>query len=495
MKRSREYRIYEIIPGALSWAILAASFIVSFLKPLWAIYFIILFDFYWLVRVSYFVLYLIISWRRFYAEQKKDWFAILQKDFPDRWRQYTHLVFIPTYKEPFSVVEGTLAALEKASYDQKRLWVIVGLEERDPDHIQKRRQIENRFSNSFFRLTVTVHTLQPDELAGKSANAYHMAHVAKGIIDKEQGDYDTYIVSNFDSDTQVHPQYFAYLTHAFLSHPNPYRTSFQPIAVYNNNLWRAPSLTRVVANSTTFWLMTELSRPEQMFTFSSHSMSWRALVDVGFWDRTIVTEDSRIFIQCFLRYKGEYSIQPLYIPVSMDTVEGETFWRTVRNQYRQILRWAYSVEHFPYMMYHFRRMREIPFQKRFHLLFKLFEGVVSWATAPLLILVLGRLPLFIAGSVQNPHVIVQNAPFVLEWLMRFAMIGIFASAVFNVLLIPHHEFKKDKWRPFILVAQWFLLPITMIAFGSAPALHAQTRLMLGKYMGFWNTEKIRKPSV
>jgi len=32
----------------------------------------------------------------------------------------------------------------------------------------------------------------------------------------------------------------------------------------------------------------------------------------------------------------------------------------------------------------------------------------------------------------------------------------------------------------------------MIFFSALPALDAQARLMLGKYMGFWPTEKIRK---
>lgn len=491
-KRSTVYRMYEMIPGAITWTILAGSVLISFVKPLWAIYFIIVYDVYWLVRLSYFVVYLLVSWQKFQSASRIDWHERLIREYAGKWEPYIHLVFIPTYQEPIALLKDTIAGIAATKYENSRLWVIVGFEARDPDHHKKKTALESEFSGVFYHFTTTVHKLAPDELAGKSANASHMGKEVKKLIDAEALPYERFIVSNLDSDTVVHPQYFSYLTYTFASHPNPYRSSFQPIAVYDNNLWSAPTFTRVVANSTTFWLMTELSRPEQMFTFSSHSMSFKALVDVGFWDKTIVTEDSRIFIQCFLKYQGDYSIQPLFIPVSMDTVTGATLSMTIRNQYRQILRWAYSVEHFPYMLHHFRREKGIPARLRFHYLFKLGEGLISWATAPFIILILGRLPLYVAGSLEHTEAVVYNAPFILEWLMRFALIGIFVSALFSTLLVPREKLKKRGiLSASMLVLQWVFLPVTMIVFGAIPAIHAQTRLMLGKYMGFYNTIKLR----
>lgn len=491
LKKSKEYRFYEIMPGALVWTVFILAILFSFLRPLWVIYFIIVFDFYWLVRISYFVFYLILSWHKYKQVQKYDWHRKLELEFGQEWNKYLNLVFLPIYTEPVEVIEDTLNGLKNSSYPVKRLWVIVGFEYRDPKHIDKKKYIEEKYSHCFYRFTTTVHKLKGDELAGKGSNGHFMGTEVKRIVDEEGLAYDKLIVSNFDIDTVIHPQYFSYLTHAFLSHPNPYRSSFQPLALYNNNIWSAPSFARVVANSTTFWLMTELARPERMFTFSSHSMSWQALVDVGFWDKTIVTEDSRIFIQCLMRYDGDYEITPMYIPVSMDTVVAGSIWKTIKNQFRQQLRWAYGVEHFPFMLYHFRRNKLIPRSKKVKYLFNLGEGQLSWATAPILIFVLGRLPLYIAGELHDTNVLVQNAPFVLEWLMGIAMIGIAASAFFNLLMVPAQKLKKRRFAPFILLAQWILLPVTLVIFGSFASITAQTKIMLGRYMGFWNTEKSR----
>jgi len=116
----------------------------------------------------------------------------------------------------------------------------------------------------------------------------------------------------------------------------------------------------------------------------------------------------------------------------------------------------------------------------------------SWSTAPLLILILGYLPLWAAGDVEKSTVIAQNAPFVLQWLMSIAMIGIFASAILNVLLLPSDVPGNKYLKLSVALLQWILLPITLIFFGSIPAIDAQTRLFFGKYLGFYTAKKVRK---
>jgi len=492
MKDKTKIRIYEIIPGLLLWTALIGSIVLSFIKPLWVIYFIIVFDLYWLTKVIYFVFYMIHSVRKYKNDIKINW---LEKTKSlKNWQRIHHIVFLPTAGESLDVLRGTLNSLLKSDYPKDKMMVVLAGEGRmKDDFLPKADVIKHEYSDKFYKLLITVHPDGlPDEIKGKGANAHYAGHKAKEMIDELDIPYKDIIVSYFDSDTCVHERYFSCLTYKYLTHPNPLKTSYQPVALYNNNIWESTPIMRVAAFGTTFWLLTELARPERLFTFSSHSMSWQALVDVGFWQKDIVTDDSRIFLQCFIHYNGDYTVTPMYVPVSMDTVMAKGFWRSLKNLYKQQRRWAWGVEHFPHMVFHFSKNKLIPFKKKIKYLWNLTEGMFSWATAPLFILILGRLPLWVVKGQESTSVVIQNTPFVLEWLMALAMAGIFMSAVFNYLLLSSRPKNVGSYHSLVMFAQWILLPVTLIIFGSIPAVEAQTRLMIGKHLGFWVTEKARK---
>jgi hypothetical protein len=222
-------------------------------------------------------------------------------------------------------------------------------------------------------------------------------------------------------------------------------------------------------------------------------MPFRALVDVGFWQKDIVTEDSRIFLQCLLHYNGEYEVTPIYVPVSMDTVMADTWYRSLVNLYKQQRRWAWGVEHFPYLVSRFVRNPNFPLKKKLFYLWTLGEGMYTWATAPLMIFILGYLPFWVAPEALRSGVFFQNTPHTLEWLMRLSMLGVLISAVASMSILPPRPAHKGTRSTIVMFLQWALVPVTFVVFGSFPALDAQTRLLLGKYMGFNVTEKKRKP--
>ena len=122
----------------------------------------------------------------------------------------------------------------------------------------------------------------------------------------------------------------------------------------------------------------------------------------------------------------------------------------------------------------------------------MIEGFWSWATAALLIFFLGWLPLVWGGEAFNVSLLSYNLPRITTNIMTLAMIGMFVSSIISMLLLPPRPPHYSRWKNLSMIFQWLLLPITLIVFGTFPSLDAQARLIIGKRLGFWVTEKKRK---
>lgn len=490
----QRYRIYEILPGLSVWTTLILAIFLAFVKPLWMIYFIIVFDVYWVLRVINFSFYLIVAWRRLKRSFKTDWHKRMLTT--KHWQDKRHVVFLTVYNETWDVVSSAIESVSEAAYDASKFTIVIAGEERNGAHCQEiYNLIKENFSDAFDSVRFTMHPANcHDEIAGKGSNLHYSEKETKKYIDEQGWDYDKVIVTVFDIDTVCHKHYFSCLTYLYETHPNPTRSSFQPIALYNNNMWESHAPLRIMAFGTTFWIMTSLARQDSLVTFSSHSMSFTALVDAGFHDKRIVSEDSRIFYQSFLAYDGDYEVTPLYLPVSMDTVRDDKFWNSVKNLYKQQRRWAWGVEHVPYLLWEFRKKgNAIPLWKRAKWIFLEWEGKWSWALAALIITILGRLPLLesIAGEDVRQTALFFNAPHILEILMTMAMVGLVLSATFSIPLLPKRPESHPRHKYIFMVLQWLLMPIVMIFVSAIPALDAITHLMFGKYLGFNISQKKR----
>jgi len=387
IKNARERRIYrllEIFPGFLSWFSLALLFFLSWQKPLWIAFFIIAFDLLWLMRIIYRSFLLRSGYRKMREHEKADWIGKLEKIESKNWRDYYHLVILPMYKEPLTLARETFLALEKTDYPKDRIIIVLAVEERAREEVEETAEaIKSEFGEKFFKLLVTWHPDGlPGEIPGKGSNETWGARKAKEeVIDPLNIPYEKIMVSSLDIDTILPPKYFSCLTYHYLTCDKPERTSFQPIPLFINNIWQVPVPSRIFSFSTTFWNTMNQASPDYMVTFSSHSMSFKALVDVDFRQTNVVSDDSRIFWQCFLRYDGDYKVIPLYYPVSMDAVIAPTYFQTMKNVYRQQKRWAYGAGEIPYILFGFLNNKKIPLFKKLRSAFELIEGHWSWATA------------------------------------------------------------------------------------------------------------------
>jgi cellulose synthase/poly-beta-1,6-N-acetylglucosamine synthase-like glycosyltransferase len=527
-------RLIEILPGFLSWTTLIGLSVLALVIPYWVAIFIIVYDVYVLIRAIYMSVHLVYAYRRLRKMSAIDWLTRCKKVcknldayitettnklattgtwqlkqlhqnlleikknnvriFP--WDQVHHVVVLPTYNESISVLRSSLESLTKTSFPKNRMHIVVGFEKRIGKAAYQKADILTReFSHHFGTFLTTFH---PDGLPGekqvKSANATWAIKKIEGVLNEKNIPTDNILVSNFDSDTVVGPSYFSHLTYNFITHPDRYHISYQPLPMYHNNVWDAPSFSRVIATGSTFWQMIESTRPERLVTFSSHSMTLRALKDVNYWQTDIISEDSRIFWQCLLRYNGHYRTEPLYTSVSMDAALADTWWQTLKNQYKQKRRWAWGIENFPYLALGFLQNKKISLRTKLTYTLRTLEGHFSWATTPIIVAGLGWLPIFFGSPDFHSTVLSYSLPYMTRTIMTIAMFGLLISTALSLLLLPARPSYIKPWRYIPMTFQWALFPFIATMLSAFPALDAETRLMLGRDLHFNVMQKTRKMS-
>lgn len=485
------YRFLEILPGFVSWLTLIAVVLLSIYKPFLAAYFIIAFSIYWVLKTAFLSYHLRHNWRRLRHHMALDWQPLLTRF---EYGHLYHLVIFPFYKEPKEVVEATINSLANVKYDKQKIIVVLAAEERaGANAIGIANEMKEKYGATFGGFFVTRHPADvPGEMAGKGSNvSYAIEEVRKNFIEVNKIPHDHILVSNFDVDTVLYKDYFNCLVWHFLTAERPLKSSFQPVPIFNNNMWQAGSLSRVVAMSSTFWEMVQQERPERMATFSSHSASFQALYEVNYWQRNMVSEDSRIYWNLMMANNGEYDVVPLSYPVSMDANVGQNLFDTIKNIYKQHRRWTYGVENFSYITYHFTKNKNISLGKRIKVTLQQAEGYWSLVTNPIMLFVLGWAPIFLGGRVFHETVLSYNLPIVVRNLLILAMFGLVISSIISLSLVPPRPEGKSRFAYVVMAIQWILVPFTMIVFSAIPGLDAQTRLMFGKYMGFWVTPKHR----
>jgi hypothetical protein len=376
--------------------------------------------------------------------------------------------------------------------------VVLAAEERaGEDAIKIANAMKAKYGNKFGDFLISVHPKDvPGEIKGKGPNITYAAEFARTeILDPKNISYEKVLVSAFDIDTVIWPHYFGCLTWHFLTVEDPLNKSYQPVPLYNNNIWQAPAISRVAATTSTFWQMIQQERPEKLSTFSSHSLVFKSLYEVGYWQKNMISDDSRIYWNLYLAKDGNYETVPISYPVSMDANLAPKLGTTLKNIYRQHLRWMWGSENIPYMMFGFIKNKKIPLREKISKTFTQLTGFWSLATNPIMILVLGWLPIIIGGDRFRDTLLSYNLPIVTRILLTVATSGLILAAVISASLLPPMpiNYKKRKRRWFVQMFQWVFVPFTIIAFGSIPGLHAQTRLMFGRYLGeFWVTPKHRK---
>ncbi len=483
----------EILPGLLTYLVLLSPILLALRLPLALIYLVILADVYWFFKAMRIAVFVVIGYRKMRKAEAVDWISKLKKEYPDDLNRIYHLFAIPTYKESLEVLEPAFKAIAELNYPKDKLFIALGLEEKDTEIGPKNaKYLMEKYGDKIGGILVSINHLQEGELQGPATNRNSALRNAKLELEKRSINLKDVLVTTLDADFVVHPQFIGGATYAYLSQPLNERDkrSFTGVFLYNNNYWTTPAPMRVMAVSTAFWQLSEMAYSDKYVNFASLTMNFQSLWELGLWMPDKVNDDSGFYWKAYYHFDGDYRVIPHFIPISADAVQDVTFMKTLQNQYLQYRRWAYGVEHIPYIITSYFNNKRVPFiDKTGKLLFVLWS-YGSWATLALLVSFGGMvIPVF--NPTFDKTTASQNLPIFSSYILTFTFISLFLTIYMHEKIVPPRPPGMRWYGRVFSFAQWLLVPVIILTFGTIPALDAQTRLMLGQYMKYRVTNKAR----
>lgn len=486
---TRSHRLLEVLPGLFSWSLILFPFWGSLIAPVAVAYYVLAFDVYWVYRSVSTALLSVVANYRMQAAQAFDWMGDVVL-FPD-WKRIHHVLLIPTYQEPVSTLRRTLTGIVRQTLPKDQITVVVSFEEREGSAAKKKETIlKKEFSKAFAHFFTTVHPELPGEVAGKSSNTSWAARFAKRqLVDRRGFDIDYLTVTSEDADAVLHPNYLAALTYSFLDHPRRYRRIWQAAIVFYNNIWRVPAPIRVLATTMSVFQMFILVRRDRIINFSTYSTSMKLISEIGYWDVDVIPEDYRLFFKSYFHYKGDLEVESIFLPVYADAAESTSYWKTMKNQYEQVKRWAWGVSDDPYIIRKWLAAKEISFWDRTLRVLKVLEDHFLWPVNWFAITLGALLPPLINEDFSRT-VLGKTLPQVSSAILTLSLVSLIVILIIDARSRPPRpadvSLLKRLFQPF----EFVLLPVVGFFFNALPGIDAHTRLMLGRYIEYRVTEKV-----
>jgi cellulose synthase/poly-beta-1,6-N-acetylglucosamine synthase-like glycosyltransferase len=479
-------RFLEVLPGCLSWLLILSPIWGSLLIPSALTYFLLFFDIYWLYKSSALAICSYIASDKIRQAEREDW---LQKaSHLPNFSRVTHVLVIPNYKERIERLRATLQTIAQQTFPRERLFVVLAMEEREPEARAKARALLREFQPVFGCLMVTYHPDRAGETKGKSSNqAFAARETYRALVECGRIDLAYATVSSVDADTTFDRQYFAYLTYAFLTSPKRHHTFWQSANVSFNNFWQVPAAVRIVAFLESLWRVAVLIQPGRLLSNSTYSLSFKMLADIGFWDVDVIPEDYRIFFKAFYRLQGKVWVKPLFLKTSMDSPRASGYLQTLKSKYEQERRWAWGVSDLPLFIQWWLTVPGVPFARKTLMLYPVLLDHVLWPATWFILTLAARVMI-----VVNPTF--SHLPTSAELLRLGGLI--LTPCIFTTLVLAidlrHRPAKQGassiKWLLFPL--ELVLMPATSFFLVSLPGVVSHTQLLLGKRLEYQVTEKL-----
>lgn len=544
-KRTRKYRMLEILPGALSYTMILLLFVLSFISPIVGSYYLLLIIATTLVKAVGVVYRTVQGYNATKRADKVDWhkrladledphgsyeklmlvksrefefdehvenlkmisvgkdLVISEKELDDNGKtpkivfpkpnEIYHAVIMVAYNEGLDTLIPTVEAVKKSSFPNERTIFVFGYEERGGEAMREYAKIlTEKFKDDFCQFIPVMHPKDlKDEIQGKGPNLNYAAGELVNYVKKAKIPIENVIVTSLDSDNKMSKWYLDYVAYQFIVHPNRQKLSYQPVSLFTNNIWDAPAPMRIIAISNSFFNIISSMRSHTLKNFASHSQPLLALSQMGFWSKKTIVEDGHQYWRSLFYFHGDYEVLPIHVAIYQDAVIEETFLKTLKAQFIQLRRWDYGASDVAYVGVRLfskdrKSIGKMSFMPLFAKFMRLLEGHVTLAAISPMVAFGGWVPKLL--NARSKDLLAFNLPNTISLIQIFASVGLMTTILFSLKMLPPRP-KNIRKPKIVMILQWILMPVVAIVYQSFTAFYSQTRLMTGNYMEKFDVTK------
>ncbi len=544
-KRTRKYRMLEILPGALSYTMILLLFVLSFISPIVGSYYLLLIIATTLVKAVGVVYRTVQGYNATKRADKVDWhkrladledphgsyeklmlvksrefefdehvenlkmisvgkdLVLSEKELDDNGKtpkivfpkpnEIYHAVIMVAYNEGLDTLIPTVEAVKKSSFPNERTIFVFGYEERGGEAMRENAKIlTEKFKDDFCQFIPVMHPKDlKDEIQGKGPNLNYAAGELVNYVKKAKIPIENVIVTSLDSDNKMSKWYLDYVAYQFIVHPNRQKLSYQPVSLFTNNIWDAPAPMRIIAISNSFFNIISSMRSHTLKNFASHSQPLLALSQMGFWSKKTIVEDGHQYWRSLFYFHGDYEVLPIHVAIYQDAVMEETFLKTLKAQFIQLRRWDYGASDVAYVGVRLfskdrKSIGKMSFMPLFAKFMRLLEGHVTLAAISPMVAFGGWVPKLL--NARSKDLLAFNLPNTISLIQIFASVGLMTTILFSLKMLPPRP-KNIRKPKIVMILQWILMPVVAIVYQSFTAFYSQTRLMTGNYMEKFDVTK------
>lgn len=483
----------EILTGLIPWSLLVFLFFGSYLIPEIVAGSVILFNVYWLYRSTSMVVNAISGYLNIRATSRVSWPNKLRADkmTKGRWKDIYHAVLICNVKEPLPTMRRTLDALAAQDISNKQLIVVLAMEKREVEAKEKSKILMREYGDKFGAMITTYHDLKEGETIGKHSNEAFAAKQVKQIMANEKRiPVENILVTTADADSIFPTNYFSLLTYKYLTTIDAKYKFFQAPQFAYNNLHKVPFFIRIMEMPSGISQLSGLKKySKRYFVVSTYSTSLWLLDKIGYWDLDAIPEDWHVNLKAFFSLGKKVEVLALFTIISIDAAQSSTVWKTWSNRYQQVKRQAWGITDVPYVVKQFFLHPEIPLFDRLSKVSFVFESHFFWSLNWFILTIGANLPTLLNSNFARTT-FGYNLSKMSAFILTMCLTGLITIIFINILLDPNRKRKVLAFFHPLTYLEWIFLPIVGFFLNAVPGLESQTRLMLGKYIGYRVTEKV-----